>query len=200
MKSWHAWHPQQGLLRIELALRRSHPATLTLLALAAFAALLWLLVLPAEQARGSHVQAQAAQARLQLRQQAQTPPLDDTPQEQQHLDAFWATLGDARRPEQQVRSLFALARDVELELLQGQYKMNCDEAQTLCQYRIQLPVHGSYGAVRTFMTQVLRAIPFAALDDVKLQRDAVTDDAITAQLSLTLYLRGHPRRGAGAAP
>lgn len=130
----------------------------------------------------------------------QTPPVDDTPQAQQHLDAFWATLGDARRPEQQVRSLFALARDVELELLQGQYKMNCDEAQTLC--RVPHPVAGAWQLQRGAHLHdpgAARHSGFAALDDVKLQRDAVTDDAI-AQLSLTLYLRGHPRRGAGAAP
>jgi hypothetical protein len=184
--------PQQWPLYVALRLRRTHPATLALVVTSMAAALLWWGLLPAGQRQLQELQTQAAAARMQLRQQTQQPPSNDTPQAQQNLDDFWDTVGEAKHAEQQVRSLFAIAREVALPLPQGQYKLSCDERVGLCQYRIQLPLHGSYAQVRTFMVQTLRAIPFAALDELKLKREAVGNEDLDAQLNLTLYLRAGP--------
>lgn len=116
------------------------------------------------------------------------PPVDN-------LDAFYGTLGQRRYAEQQVKTLFGLAAQNGLTLSQGEYKSGWDRNARLHTYQVNLPVKGSYAAIWQFAMAALRAIPFAALDDISFRRDNIGDPAVEARLRLTFYLTD-----AGSAP
>jgi hypothetical protein len=200
-------------LRLRLALMRVHPlvAGAWLLVAVLAGALQWVTLARADleieraafQARSeaqAAARATAAAARAArdedaaaAAQRAQAAP------EQDNLAAFYGTLGERRHAEQQVRTLFALAQQAGLTLRQGEYKSARDRNAGVTTYQVNLPVKGSYAAIWQFAMAALRAIPFAALDDISFRREAIGDTAVEARLRLTLYLRDGDATAAGAA-
>jgi len=109
---------------------------------------------------------------------------------EQNLALFYATLGQQRYSEQQVRILFGLAAKAGLTLKHGEYKSGYDQASRVHTYQVVLPVQGSYAAIWRFTLDALRALPFAALDEISFRREAIGDPTLEARLRLTLYLTG----------
>ena len=178
--------PAAWLLRARLLLRRIDPlvslaALLVVLCAACLAALL-----PARQqlARDYAAARVAARAPLPPRTAPSAPP----PSSDQNLELFYATLGERRGVERQLKDVFALAARHGLALDQGEYRSAQDRNARVLTYQVNLPVRGSYGAIWQFAMDVLRAIPHAALDDVAFRRDSVDDAGVEARLRLTLYL------------
>jgi hypothetical protein len=87
--------------------------------------------------------------------------------------------------------LFAIAKGLQLTLPQGSYRFNCDSGNEVCRYRIELPVRGSYVRIRSFLDELLMAIPFASIDDLTFKREAITDEDIDVRVSLSLYTRNN---------
>ncbi len=114
----------------------------------------------------------------------------------QNLTRFYATLGEQRYAEEQVKTLFALAAKTGLTLSQGEYKSAFDQGARVYTYQITLPVKGSYHAVWRFAMLALGAMPFASLDEISFKRESIGEAGVEARLRLTLYLGG---RAAGAA-
>jgi len=170
-------------LRLRLALRTLSPLLLVALALyaGAFGALAWL------------VPARAAleEERTLARRAASLPPPAPRAAPLETADAnlalFYASLGERRGAEQQVRTLFNIAAKTGLTLRQGEYKSGYDRNGKLHTYQINLPVQGSYGQVWQFALGALRAIPFASLDDISFKRDSIGQANVEARLRLTLY-------------
>ena len=105
-----------------------------------------------------------------------------------HLALFYAALGDPRYAEQQVKTLFDLAARNGLNLEQGEYKISHDQAGRLSTYQVLLPVKGTYAAIWQFALQVLRAVPFASLDEISFRRDSIAQPVLEAHLRLSFYL------------
>jgi len=181
-------------LRLRLALAAAGPVVFGALALCvlALAAMAWLV-----QAREL-----VDLARVEARRVAALPPpapvLAATPPatDDYHLALFEAALGERRHAEQGVKTLFKLAGQAGLTLRQGEYKAAYDRNARLHTYQVTLPVKGSYGAIWQFALGALRAIPFAALDEISFKRDAIGEANVEARLRLTFYLTERP----GAAP
>lgn len=106
----------------------------------------------------------------------------------ENLARFYATLGQQRHAEQQVKLLFDLAAKNGLQLAQGEYKSAYDKASRVATYQVALPLKGSYAAVWQFALQALRAMPFASLDELSFRREQIADTQLEARLRLTLYL------------
>jgi hypothetical protein len=148
--------------------------------------ILWLLPQPAR----------LAEAHLQALRAIRTPPVVAVSAPllaNQNLALFYASLGEARYAEQQVRTLFALAAKSGLSLSQGEYRSAYDKAGQLSTYQITLPVKGNYRAIWQFGMLALRAMPFASLDEISFKRESVTDVNVEARLRFTLYLGGGAR-------
>ena len=105
-----------------------------------------------------------------------------------NLALFYATLGERRYTEQQVKTLFGIAEKTGIVLRQGEYKAAYDQNGKLHTYQVTLPVKGSYQAVWQFAMLSLRAIPFAALDDIGFRRDDIGAAGVDARVRFTLYL------------
>jgi len=133
------------------------------------------------------VQAQRTQAALQNSALGMELPLSETEASQRNAVQFNASLAQAPMPEGAQKTLFALAKRWDLELPQGQYKQSCDDSGVWCSYRMQLPVVGSYTAVRGFVQDALQALPTLALDGAAFKRDAAAAEALEVTLRWTLY-------------
>lgn len=108
------------------------------------------------------------------------------------LVKFYDALGEKRYAEQQIKTLFAIAGKVGLNLNQADFKSAYDKNSNTHTYQIQLPVKGSYAAIRQFCEQTLLAIPFASLDEMTFKRDTIGRPVLEAKLRITLYLAAAP--------
>lgn len=171
-------------LRLRLATRSIGPVAGTALAVAivALAVLAWTVA-----AR----QQQTAHQGVALVQAAAPPPAPVVSPEaatNQNLALFYASLGERRYTEQQLKTLFGIAAKTGLVLRQGEYKSAYDQNGKLHTYQVTLPVKGSYQAIWQFAILSLRAIPFASLDDIGFRRDDIGAAGVDARVRFTLYL------------
>jgi hypothetical protein len=136
--------------------------------------------LQAQQRALSHAQ--------QLLRASETAPHPVQMPPEERLADFYDALGDKRFAEQQIKTLFAIAKKAGLTLDQAAYQSGVDKNGRFHTYQIVIPVKGSYSAIRQFCKQTLLAIPFASLDEMSFKRDALASRDVEAQLRFTLYL------------
>lgn len=138
---------------------------------------------------------------LKARQQAYAPLPPAPPQlvqaappptANENLAHFYATLGEKRHSEQQVKQLFDIAAKTGLALEQGDYKFSLDKASGVAAYQVTLPVKGAYSNIWQFSMQALSAMPFAALDDIAFRRETIMEPVVEARVRFTLYLKEKP--------
>jgi hypothetical protein len=157
------------------------------------AALSWFIAL----ALGSHVlwQQQTHSELINrvatLRGQLNTPSTTDLsppvtlPPEQ----VLQSTLGEPEQLEEYLRTLFDIAGKQEINLRQGNYKTLHSAAGNYDVYTIDLPVSGPYRKIKTISEQMLLALPFSALEDIKFKRENAGDAALETQLRFALFLK-----------
>lgn len=81
-----------------------------------------------------------------------------------------------------------------LALNQGNYKFTLvskgkDNVQHIAQYEIKLPFSGNYVQMRTFINDVLLALPTLALSDVNLKRESIRTSILDANLTFIFFAR-----------
>ena len=179
-------------LRLQIALSAASPVALAALVLCIGAAMALAWLVPARELLGEQAVLARRVAALPVAPVVLAPPATD----EHHLELFYGTLGERRHAEQQLRALFALAAKSGLVLRQGEYKAAFERNARLHTYQVTMPVKGSYGAIWQFALGALRAIPFAALDEISFKREGIGDAQVEARLRLTLYLAERQ----GAAP
>lgn len=178
------------LLRARVAAMRAGPVlcAAALLAVAGMAAVAWLAPqVAALQDKLAYERAHPAASAPRTLAVAAPPPTAD-----ENLAAFYAALGEKRHAEQYVKVLFGLAGKAGLSLAQGEYKFSYDKASRVTAYQVVLPVKGSYQAIWQFALEALRALPFAALDDVGFRRDSIAETEVEARVRLTFYVKEAP--------
>ena len=143
---------------------------------------------PAERELGA--QRDAAE-RLRSRGPFRPVAADDRAEE---LRRFYGLLPPVERLTEELERVYALARAANLELLQGEYRLEQRNSGPAA-YRITLPVRGSYVQVRSFLDALLREMPLASVDALRFERKKIADAQLEAQLRLTLHFR--PRDEAG---
>lgn len=177
-------------LRLRLAAMALGPVfcAACVLLLVGGAALLWLLPQRALQAERQAVALRLAGMPAQVGAATVSAPISAN----DNLLLFYDALGEKRYTEQQVKTLFGLAAKANLTLSQGEYKSGFDRNGRLHTYQVTLPVKGSYRDVWQFALLALRAIPFAALDEISFKRESIGQAQVEARLRLTLYLADKP--------
>lgn len=184
------------LLSLHLALRRYGWVDCAILAVCA--ALLAACAFGAHELRRQHdgaVAARLAAERALLAARAPSAAQHAVLPAAANLANFYDTLGEAAYAEQQVKALFALAAKNALVLSQADYKMLYNKDGRYAAYQVNVPVRGSYAAVRKFAEQILLTIPFASLDQIQFRRDAIGNTSVESRLKLTIYLADKPHGG-----
>lgn len=134
---------------------------------------------------------QAAQARQAARRdntprEAPTPP---SPQAQ--LQEFSATFPTREHSADDLRQVFAAARRHNVALLKGEYRFVTDPNSPFVTYALTFPVHESYAAIKTFTADVLRALPHAQMDELRLERAEAGAALIDARIRFSLIYRSN---------
>jgi hypothetical protein len=107
---------------------------------------------------------------------------------EEDLQRFYGLFPSAAQLAEEVERLHALARKSGLDLAQGEYRLE-RRAEGLWAYRVTLPVRGSYGQLRNFLSAVLAGMPIASLDALRFERKKALDSQLDAQVRLTLHAR-----------
>lgn len=76
-----------------------------------------------------------------------------------------------------------------LSLESGSYEWRASKGGGPGQYRIVLPVRGSYPAIRRFVEATLVAAPAVALESLHFARNDVAESAVDADISFVVFVR-----------
>jgi hypothetical protein len=93
------------------------------------------------------------------------------------------------KPEQTtdwLAKLYAIGHATGVELQSATYRS--EQAGRIERYEILLPVSGSYAQMREFVDRALAEIPVLSLDQMSLKRGSRREDAVQAELKLTLHM------------
>jgi len=110
----------------------------------------------------------------------------------QQLQSFEHLFPPFARLPDELERLYGLARDAHLELSRGDYRLE-DDGGPLLQYRVTLPLRGTYPGIRQFLAQVLHAMPVVSVDALQFERDRVQAPMLKVQVQLTVYFRSSGR-------
>ena len=91
-----------------------------------------------------------------------------------------------------VAAFGASANKAGVTLEQGTYSFQVQKGASLARYVIDLPVKGSYPAIRRFVSNALVAVPAASLDTLRLERREVAEGSVDAALRFTVFVRSTP--------
>lgn len=104
------------------------------------------------------------------------------------LRRFYGLFPPLDKLPEQLDRVYGLARAANLELLQGEYRLEIPRAG-MPAYRITLPIRGGYAQIRQFVGGMLRDMPAASLDALRFERKKIGDPQLDAQVRLTVYFR-----------
>jgi len=85
--------------------------------------------------------------------------------------------------------VFAEARAANVPLSSGHYVYTPAKAGAIAHYEFEFPVKAGYPEIRTFINRTLTAVPAAALDKLHIERKAVGDPAVSADIGFVVYVR-----------
>jgi len=106
----------------------------------------------------------------------------------EELRRFYALFPPSDRLTDQLETVYALAREAKLELMQGEYRLEKRDAGLLA-YRITLPIRGTYAQIRSLVGSVLKEMPIASVDALRFERKKAVETQIEARVRLTIHLR-----------
>ena len=79
-----------------------------------------------------------------------------------------------------------------LTLDTGKYETSASKSGDIVRYKVAFPVTGPYPQVREFIDATLAALPAVAISDLSIERKAIGDGAVEAQIRLTVFTRSAP--------
>lgn len=88
-----------------------------------------------------------------------------------------------------VAKILEEARAAGVELPRGQYEFVPARDGVAARYRMTFPVHATYPQLREFMDRTLVALPAVAVEGMRIERKAVGDPGVDAELRLSAYVR-----------
>jgi hypothetical protein len=86
--------------------------------------------------------------------------------------------------------LYSSAASRSIVLHQGEYRLLRERDGKLSRYQITLPIRATYPQLLGFIQDVLAQIPSAALEGIGFKRDAISAEAVEAQIRFVVYLGG----------
>lgn len=132
---------------------------------------------------------QAAIARLRsTHKDISTPTVQRIPLAEQ-VDDFVAALPPLDTSTDDLEHLFDSAKKHNLDLPRGEYKLQQEVNAPLTSYTAILPVHGDYGAIRDFCADVLRDLPNASMEELRMARSSAEGTVLDAVIRFTFVYR-----------
>ena len=88
-----------------------------------------------------------------------------------------------------IGQVYAEAKAVGVPLDSGRYLYTPAKGGEIARYELEFPVKASYPDIRSFIDHTLAAVPAAALGKLRIERKAVGDGVVTADIEFLVFLR-----------
>jgi len=167
--------------------RGGTPALLGLLGLLAAAIFFVVELMPAESSL-TQLKAQYVSGQVEQAQRKDTVVL--TPAQQ--LAAFYRDFPQDKIIPDVLSQVYKVAQNQKLPLELGEYAMTKLPGARLDQFRITLPIKGSYLQLRKFLAEVLQAQPALSLQSLTMRREKIAMDGVDARVVLVLFMEHAP--------
>jgi hypothetical protein len=89
-----------------------------------------------------------------------------------------------------IGQIYNQAQTAGVPLNKGQYAYVPAKAGTVGRYEVEFPVTAAYPAVRAFIDGTLTAVPAASLGKLHIERKAVGEQAVNADIGFIVFVRG----------
>jgi hypothetical protein len=89
-----------------------------------------------------------------------------------------------------IGQMLAQAQAAGVALDKGRYAYEPAKAGTIARYEVEFPVSAGYPAIRTFINGTLTAVPAAALEKLRLERKAIGEQNVNADIGFIVFVRG----------
>lgn len=87
-------------------------------------------------------------------------------------------------------AMFEQARSAGVPLDSGRYTFTDAKSGTIAHYDVEFPVKSAgYPEIRTFINRTLTAVPAASLEKLHVERKAVGDQSVSADISFIVFVR-----------
>jgi hypothetical protein len=86
-------------------------------------------------------------------------------------------------------AVYEQAKAAGVALEKGRYTYTPPNAKALGRYDLEFPVKAGYPQIRTFIDRTLTAVPAAALTRLRVERKAVGDTAVNADVGFAVFVR-----------
>ena len=151
------------------------------------AAVLWLGWLPAlrEEADSLSAKANAAELMAERTGSLRHSPALQTPAPQRFVDSF----PPAATRQARLGALWSLAAEHGLDAKRSELRLIPQRDVSLLRYSVNMPLSGSYAALRAFIEDAQRRDPALSVDRLRLRRASAGAAAVDADLSWSLYMK-----------
>lgn len=89
-----------------------------------------------------------------------------------------------------IGQMYEQAKAAGVSLDKGRYAYAPAKAGTIARYEVEFPVSAPYPAIRTFINGTLTAVPAASLEKLRLERKAVGEQVVNADIGFVVFVRG----------
>jgi hypothetical protein len=155
------------------------------LALIGFTIGLMLFGVEASRQRLISLDREAAAVKMQLGKRAAAPTVATN---RSQLSNFYAFFPLTENVPELLARINRSATEHQLVLEKGEYKLARETDFRLARYQVTLPVRGDYGELRSFVNDVLEAVPSAALEELTLKREAADLPQLEGRVRFVLFL------------
>jgi Tfp pilus assembly protein PilO len=133
------------------------------------------------------LKAKSAHLAQQLARQAAPSQAGEPQSADDRVRALYAFLKKDEQATDWLARLHAIGAATGVQMKSASYRSQNTEGK-IVRYEIVLPVSGSYPQIREFLRRSLEEIPVLSLDQLSLKREKRTDDAVQAELRMTLHM------------
>jgi hypothetical protein len=92
-----------------------------------------------------------------------------------------------------IGQIFIQAKEAGVPLDTGHYVYSPAKAGAIARYDLEFPVKASYPDIRGFINRTLTAVPAAALGKLHVERKAVGDQVVNADIGFVVFVRSEQR-------
>jgi hypothetical protein len=111
------------------------------------------------------------------------------PSTQQQLQQFSANFPTRDRNAEDLRQVFALARRHKVALNKGEYQLLAESNSPFVTFAVTFPVREGYADIKKFTSDVLRSLPHAAMEELRLERSDAGASVLDARIRINLFYR-----------
>lgn len=107
----------------------------------------------------------------------------------QQIDEFVATFPPLSQSPADLNSVFQSAESRHIQLLRGDYQFKTDANATLVVLTATFPLHAGYVSTKEFAADVLRALPHASMDELRMTRSTADIGELESSIRFSFVYR-----------